>query len=87
MSGQANQLLVESQWSDIYNIVGGIDRSINIAIQTIKAYLGASNILPRIRDIQKHVQSAIEQLVEPRREKGGEKEVLDQIVKNVQKIL
>ncbi len=51
MSGQANQLLVESWWSDIYNIAGGINGSTNKAIQTIEAYLGASNMSPRIRDV------------------------------------
>ncbi len=55
MSGQANQLLVESQWSDVYNIVGGIDGSTNVAIQTIEAYLGALNMSPRIRDVQKYI--------------------------------
>ncbi len=42
---------------------------------------------PRIRDAQKCIQSAIEQLAGPRREKGGEKGVLDQIAKDVQKTL
>ncbi len=87
MLGQADQSLVESQWLDIYNVVGGINGSINKAIQTIKAYLGASNISLRIRDVQKCVQSAIKQLVGPRREKGGEKGVLDQITKDIQKTL
>jgi hypothetical protein len=32
MSGQANQLLVESQWSDAYNAAGGINGSTNEAI-------------------------------------------------------
>ncbi len=32
MLGQADQLLVESQWLDIYNVAGGINRSTNIAI-------------------------------------------------------
>ncbi len=55
MSGQADWSLVESQWSDIYNIAGGINRLTNAAIQTIKAYLEALNMSPRIRDIQKHI--------------------------------
>jgi hypothetical protein len=42
---------------------------------------------PRIRDVWKHVRSAIEQPAGPRREKGGEKGVLDQIAKDVQKTL
>ncbi len=87
MLGQADQLLVESQWSDIYNIVGGINRSTNVAIQTIEAYLGASNMSPRIRDVQKCIQSTIKQLAGPRREKGREKRVLNQIAKDIQKIL
>ncbi len=51
MLGQANQSLAESQQSDIYNVAEGINGSTNVAIQTIKAYLKASNILPRIRDV------------------------------------
>jgi hypothetical protein len=68
-------------------VAGGIDRSTNAAIQTIEAYLGASNMSPRIRDTWKRVQSAIEQLAGPRREKGGGKGVLDQIAKDIQKTL
>ncbi len=83
MLGQANQLLVESQQSDIYNIIEGINRSTNVAIQTIEVYLKVLNISPRIRDIQKYIQSTIKQLVGPRREKGREKEVLNQIIKDI----
>jgi hypothetical protein len=51
MSGQADQLLAESWWSDAYDVAGGINGSTNAAIQTIEAYLGVSNISPRIRDM------------------------------------
>jgi hypothetical protein len=51
MSGQADQLLAESQWSDAYDTTGGINGSTNVAIQTIEAYLGALNMSPRIRDV------------------------------------
>jgi hypothetical protein len=55
MSGQADWSLAESQWSDVYDVAGGIDGSTNEAIQTIEAYLGASNMSPRIRDAWKRI--------------------------------
>ena len=53
MPGQAGWSLAGSQKRDATDPIGGIDCTTNEAIRIVEAFLGASSVLPQVRDTWK----------------------------------